>query len=170
MIIPENVGSGSVPSVSKARIRRGLGYARAHDVTAHGPRHRSLIDTNHPTYRKHVFLALEMYIYFFLSLLDLFTHTLPTLGSSLDAFRTLDIFIGKHPHLCIKASVSHNCRRNLPIPPLPVYLVSVPAHKYRARAVSARQVPVYRQICPPRLHSLHPCSERSRVIYRDQLP
>ncbi|KAL1948544.1 hypothetical protein VTO73DRAFT_12619 [Trametes versicolor] len=44
--------------------------------------------------KKHVFLALEMYIYFFLSLLDLFTHTLPTLGSSLDAFRTLDIFIG----------------------------------------------------------------------------
>ncbi len=36
-----------------------------------------------------------MYIYFFLSLLDLFTHILPTLGSSLDAFRTLDIFIGK---------------------------------------------------------------------------
>ncbi|KAI0827465.1 hypothetical protein BC628DRAFT_1418557 [Trametes gibbosa] len=39
-------------------------------------------------------LALEIYVYFFLSVLDLFTHTLPTLGSSLDAFRSLDIFIG----------------------------------------------------------------------------
>ncbi|KAH9848519.1 hypothetical protein C2E23DRAFT_843281 [Lenzites betulinus] len=44
--------------------------------------------------KKHMLLAIEIYVYFFLSLLDLFTHTLSTLGSSLDAFRSLDIFIG----------------------------------------------------------------------------
>ncbi|KAI0327520.1 hypothetical protein GY45DRAFT_1327525 [Cubamyces sp. BRFM 1775] len=44
--------------------------------------------------RKHVFLASEIYVYFALAVLDLLTHTLPSLGSSLDSFRSLDIVIG----------------------------------------------------------------------------
>ncbi|KAI0664132.1 hypothetical protein C8Q70DRAFT_1049646 [Cubamyces menziesii] len=44
--------------------------------------------------RKHVFLASEIYVYFALAILDLLTHTLPSLGSSLDSFRSLDIVIG----------------------------------------------------------------------------
>ncbi|KAH9885285.1 hypothetical protein C8Q73DRAFT_718283 [Cubamyces lactineus] len=44
--------------------------------------------------KKHVFLASEIYVYFALAILDLLTHTLPSLGSSLDSFRSLDIVIG----------------------------------------------------------------------------
>ncbi|KAI0372424.1 hypothetical protein BV20DRAFT_70428 [Pilatotrama ljubarskyi] len=45
-------------------------------------------------YRKHVFLVSEIYVYFVLAVLDLLTHTLPSIGSSLDSFRSLDIVIG----------------------------------------------------------------------------
>ncbi|KAI0772746.1 hypothetical protein BD413DRAFT_612244 [Trametes elegans] len=44
--------------------------------------------------KKHVFLASEIYVYFVLGVFDLLTHTLPSIGSSLDSFRSLDIFIG----------------------------------------------------------------------------
>ncbi|KAI9056412.1 hypothetical protein FKP32DRAFT_1586196 [Trametes sanguinea] len=44
--------------------------------------------------KKHVLLASEIYVYFFLAVLDLLTHTLPSVGSSLDSFRSLDIAIG----------------------------------------------------------------------------
>ncbi|KAI0719824.1 hypothetical protein C8T65DRAFT_34918 [Cerioporus squamosus] len=44
--------------------------------------------------RKHVFLASEVFVYFFLAVLDLLTHTLPTIGNSLDSFRSLDIIVG----------------------------------------------------------------------------
>ncbi|CDO72130.1 hypothetical protein BN946_scf184962.g73 [Trametes cinnabarina] len=43
---------------------------------------------------KHVLLASEIYVYFILAVLDLLTHTLPSIGSSLDSFRSLDIIIG----------------------------------------------------------------------------
>ena len=46
-------------------------------------------------HRKHVFLASEVFVYFILAVLDLLTHTLPTIGSSLDSFRSLDIIIGQ---------------------------------------------------------------------------
>ncbi|KAI0643804.1 hypothetical protein C8Q79DRAFT_155326 [Trametes meyenii] len=44
--------------------------------------------------KKHVFLASEICAYFVLAVLDLLTHTLPTIGSSLDSFKSLDVFIG----------------------------------------------------------------------------
>ncbi|TBU51517.1 hypothetical protein BD310DRAFT_1005179 [Dichomitus squalens] len=44
--------------------------------------------------KKHVFIAAEVFIYFLLAVLDVFTHTLPTIGTSLDSFRSLDIIIG----------------------------------------------------------------------------
>ncbi|TFK81845.1 hypothetical protein K466DRAFT_590986 [Polyporus arcularius HHB13444] len=44
--------------------------------------------------RKHVFLASEVFVYFFLAVLDLLTHSLPTIGNSLDSFRSLDIIVG----------------------------------------------------------------------------
>ena len=51
---------------------------------------------NLSSHRKHVFIAAEVFIYFFLAVLDVFTHTLPTIGTSLDSFRSLDIIIGKY--------------------------------------------------------------------------
>ncbi|RPD75995.1 hypothetical protein L226DRAFT_570212 [Lentinus tigrinus ALCF2SS1-7] len=44
--------------------------------------------------KKHVFLASEVFVYFLLAVLDLLTHTIPTIGNSLDSFKSLDIIIG----------------------------------------------------------------------------
>ncbi|KAM5545962.1 hypothetical protein V8D89_000088 [Ganoderma adspersum] len=44
--------------------------------------------------KKHVFIAAEVFIYFLLAVIDVFTHTLPTIGTSLDSFKALDIIIG----------------------------------------------------------------------------
>lgn len=51
------------------------------------------------SHRKHVFIAAEVFIYFLLAVIDVFTHTLPTIGTSLDSFKALDIIIGEcWPH------------------------------------------------------------------------
>ncbi|KAI0767493.1 hypothetical protein C8Q74DRAFT_961454 [Fomes fomentarius] len=44
--------------------------------------------------KKHVFLAVEVIVYFLLAVLDMLIHTLPNIGTSLDLFRSLDIVIG----------------------------------------------------------------------------
>ncbi|KAI0356974.1 hypothetical protein OH77DRAFT_1495220 [Trametes cingulata] len=44
--------------------------------------------------KKHVFLASEIYVYFLLAVLDILAHRVPSVASSLDSFRSLDIVIG----------------------------------------------------------------------------
>ncbi|KAI8989181.1 hypothetical protein BD414DRAFT_486330 [Trametes punicea] len=44
--------------------------------------------------KKHVFLSSEICVYFLLAVLDVLTHTLPSIGTSLESFRSLDITIG----------------------------------------------------------------------------
>lgn len=58
------------------------------------------------SHRKHVFIAAEVFIYFLLAVIDVFTHTLPTIGTSLDSFKALDIIIGKSSPLGLSYSSS----------------------------------------------------------------
>ncbi|KAI0708624.1 hypothetical protein C8Q76DRAFT_123184 [Earliella scabrosa] len=44
--------------------------------------------------KKHVFLAAEVIVYFILAVLDVLTHTIPNIGTSIDTFKSLDILIG----------------------------------------------------------------------------